>query len=203
MGRPFKYLSNWLTERTPLRKITLRPNLIETSAKAGGTPTQITRGVNVGYSLPIWSTPVNENEQLFFRLRVPFRWDGTTDPQLGMMCTIQSAEDVGDKFKFKLSWQTTSCHGDDVMGETVSDCYTEQTIVTGGDTQYTAYCVFFNLDADDANNPIIAGNMIQGRIRRVAATASEVDGEIAIWDWVSSWAIDTVGVDWNIEENAS
>jgi hypothetical protein len=190
-------------EGTAKRKLTIRPNLIETSAKAGGTPTQIYRGVNVGYSMPIWSDPVNLDEQLFFRMRVPFRWDGTTDPQFGIMCTIQSAEDVGDKFKFELSWQTTTCHGSTVMGTTDSDCYTEQTIITGGGTQYTAYCVFFNLDASDATNPITAGNMLQGRVRRVSASENEIDGEVGIWDWVTSWAVDKVGSDWAIEENVT
>jgi len=186
---------------TSKKKLTLRPNLIQSQAKIAGVPTEVYRGVNVGYSMPIWSDPAAVNEQLFFRMRIPQRWDGTTDPQFGMMITITGTEDVGDKFKFELSWQTTVCGGTTVMGTTDSDCYTEQTIIMGGGTAYTAYCVFFTLNADDVTNPIIAGEMLQGRVRRVAASANEVSNEVVIWDWVSIWCVDKVYIDWSVEAN--
>ena len=188
---------------TYLKKLTLRPNIIQTQAKISGVPTEVYRGTNVGYSMPIWSDPAAVNEQLFFRMRIPARWDGVTDPQFGIICTITGAEDVGDKFKFELSWQTTDCGGDTVMGTTDSDCYSEQTIITGGGTAYTSYCIFFTLNADDATNPIMAGEMLQGRIRRVAASANEVTNEIAIWDWAIMWPVDKVYEGWHLESNVT
>jgi hypothetical protein len=183
------------------KKLQLRPNLIQSQAKVSSNkPTEVQRGCNIGHSFPIYN---DDDEELFFRMRIPLRWDGTTDPQVGVMVTITGAEDVGDKFKFQLEWQTTVCGGDTVMGTTTSNVTSEQTIVTGGGTAHTAYCIFFNLDASDATNPIVAGEMLQGRLRRIAATANEVSNEIAVWDWATSWAVDKAFGDWSVEENVS
>jgi hypothetical protein len=103
---------------TYLKSLNLRPQLVQTTAKASGTPTQVTRGLNVGYSLPVWNS---SDEELYFRMRMPARWDGTTDPQLGLCVTLMNGvgEDVGDKFKLQLEWQTTAAGA--VLGCTV--CY--------------------------------------------------------------------------------
>jgi len=184
-------------------KLTLRPNLIQKASKFLGVPTEVYRGCNVGYSFPIWNSGGNSNEELYFRMRIPNRWDGTTDPQFGVMTTITGAEDVGDKYKFQLEWQTTSCGGDTVMGTTTSNTVNEQTIITGGAAAYTAYCVFFTLDADDSTNPIVAGEMLQGRIRRIAASANEVTNEVIIWDWVTMWKTSKVFGTWSVEANVT
>jgi len=180
--------------------LTLRPNLVQKASKQLGTPTEVYRGCNVGYSFPVWNS---DNEELYFRLRVPSRWDGSTDPQLGIMCTITEAEDVGDKFKFQLEWQTTVCGGTTVMGTTTSSCVSEQTIISGGSDANTAYCLFFNLDASDATNSILIGDMLQGRLRRIAASSSSVSNEITVWDWVSRWKTNKVFGVWSVETNAS
>jgi hypothetical protein len=119
------------------------------------------------------------------------------------MCTITGAEDVGDKFKFQLEWQTTQCGGDTVMGTTTSNCVSEQTIVTGGAAAHTAYCVFFTLDASDVTNPIVAGEMLQGRLRRIAASSSPVTNEIAVWDWAVRWKTNKMFNLYSVEENVS
>jgi hypothetical protein len=67
-------------------KLQLRPNLVQAQPKIStNTPTEVYRGCNVGYSFPIWNS---DNEELYFRSRIPSRWDGTTDPQFGIMCTL-------------------------------------------------------------------------------------------------------------------
>lgn len=183
--------------------LTLRPNLVQKASKQLGVPTEVYRGCNVGYSFPIWNGTTNVNEELYFRMRVPKRWDGITNPQFGIMVTITGAEDVGDKFKFQLEWQTTVCGGQTVMGTTTSACVSEQTIITGGGTAYTAYCIFFTLDRADATNPIAVGEMLQGRIRRIAASANEVTNEIAVWDWAVMWKVDKVFGVFSVESNVS
>lgn len=182
-------------------KLTLRPNLVQSRTKiSSNKPTEVDRGCNVGYSFPIYNS---DDEELFFRMRIPARWDGTTDPQFGIMCTITGTESVGNKFKFQLEWQTTHCGGTTIMGTTVSSCVSEQTIITSGGVAHTAYCVFFSLDADDANNPIIAGRMLQGRLRRITASANEVSNEIAVWDWAAMWRTSKVFGVYSVESNVS
>jgi hypothetical protein len=182
-------------------KLTLRPNLVQKQTKVStNTPTEVYRGLNVGYSFPIWSS---DNEELYFRMRIPNRWDGTTDPQLGVMCTITGAEDVGDKFRFQLEWQTTVCGGTTAMGTSTTAVTSEQTIITGGAAANTAYCIFFTLDADDGANPIVSGEMLQGRLRRIAASASEVAGEICVWDFAVTWCVNKMFPVWSTESNVT
>jgi hypothetical protein len=181
-------------------KLTFRPNLIQKASKTAGVPTEIYRGCSVGYSMPIWST---DNEELYFRMRIPNRWDGTTDPQFGIITTITGAEDVGDKFRFQLEWQTTTCGGTTVMGTTTTSTTSEQTIITGGAAANTAYCLFLTLNADDGTNPIVSGEMLQGRLRRIAASGSEVTGEIAVWDWAVMWCTNKMYPVWSTESNVT
>jgi hypothetical protein len=181
-------------------KLQLRPHLINKASKTAGVPTEIYRGVNVGYSMPIWST---NDEELYFRMRVPNRWDGTTDPQVGIVTTLIGAEDVGDKYRFQLEWQTTQGIGTTTIGTTTSSVTSEQTLKTGGNAQYSSYFIFFTLDADDANNPIVAGRMMQTRLRRIAASGSEVTGEIGVWDCTSVWCTNKMYPVWSTESNVT
>ena len=180
--------------------LNLRPNLIQKASKQLGTPTEVYRGCNVGYSFPVWNS---NDEELYFRMRIPARWDGTTDPQFGIMTTITAGEDVGDKFKFQLEWQTTSCGGTAVMGTTTSNVVSEQTIITGGAAANTAYCLWLTLDASDATNPIQAGEMLQGRLRRIASDTPAVTNEISVWDWAVVWKTRNVFGTWSVQSNVT
>jgi len=184
---------------TFLKKITLRPNLIQSAAKVAGVPTEVYQGLNIGYSLPIWTTPAGANEQLGFRMRIPVRWDGVTDPQVGICVTLSAAEDVGDKFKFQLEWQTTDKGNE--MGTTTSSTTSEQTVLTGRAAAYDTYFVYFTLDANDVNNPLTAGIMLQARLRRIAASSSEVSNEIIVWDWAVMWPVKYVYGNWSVSAN--
>lgn len=195
----------WRTTNDVVRRfgdsLNLRPNLVQTVAKVAGVPTQVTREINVGYSMPIWSTPANADEELHFRTRIPYRWDGTTDPQLGMAVSLSAGEDVGDRFKFQLEWQTTN--QGNVIGTTTSSSTSEQIVLAGRADAYDAYFIFFNFNADDTTNPIVAGQMLQSRVRRVAASASEVTGEVIIWDWSTIWKTDKIYGTWTAHTNAT
>ena len=53
----------------------------ERDGSIGSIPTRVQRGLYRTFSFPIWSAGVSE-EDLSFALRVPFRWDGTTNPHI-------------------------------------------------------------------------------------------------------------------------
>jgi len=171
-------------------ELNLRPNLIQKASKFLGDPTEIYRGCNVGYSFPIWNSGGNVNEELYFRMRIPGRWNGSDDPQLGVAVTLIAGEDVGDKFKFQLEWQTTN--KGNVMGTTTSNCTSEQVVLTGRNDANDAYFIWFTLDASDATNPIVAGEMLQGRLRRIASASPAITGEVGVWDWSSVWKTNKV-----------
>jgi hypothetical protein len=113
--------------------------------------------------------------------------------------TLVAGETVGHKFKFQLEWQTTA--EGVVMGTTTSNCVSEQTILTGRNNANDTYFIFFTFDASDATNPIVAGEMLQARLRRIAASADEAHGEIVVWDWASMWPVDKVYGAWSVETN--
>jgi hypothetical protein len=146
--------------------------------------------------MPIYNS---DDEELFFRCRIPFRWDGTTDPQFGMCVSLSAGETVGDYFKFQLGWQV-SAKGN-VISETVSTSVSEQIVITGRNDAYDTYFIFFNFDANDVSNPLEAGNMLQARIRRIDATDPDVSNEIIIWDWAAIWAVDKAYSAWAVSVN--
>ena len=178
-------------------KITLRPNLVDQRIKiSDDKPTEIVRGCNLGYSFPVYNS---DSEELFFKMRIPSRWDGSTDPQFGICCSLVAGEDVGDKFKFQLEWQTTT--KGNVMGSTTSNCVSEQTVLADRNAANDTYFVFFTLDVSDATNAIIAGDMLQGRLRRIAASSSPITGEVIVWDWAVMWRTSKVFGPWTVETN--
>jgi hypothetical protein len=164
-------------------ELNLRPSLVDNRTKlSDNVPTEITRGCNIGYSFPVYNS---DGEELFFKMRISGRWNGTDDPQFGVAVTLIAGEDVGDKFKFQLEWQTTN--KGNVMGTTTSNCTSEQVVLTGRNDANDTYFIWFTLDASDATNPIEAGNMLQGRLRRIASASPAITGEVGVWDWSSVW----------------
>jgi hypothetical protein len=185
--------------------LALRPFMILTVAGRANEPTEIIRGTNIGYEMGIWAAapPPAPDQELYFKIYVPRRWDGTTDPQIGILSSVGlGAEDVGDKYKFQLEWQTTDQgSGTDTVGTTTSSTTSEITIKTGGTAAYSAYDMWFTLNADDVNNPITAGCMLTGRVRRVTATDHEVTNEPVLWDWVMLWKRDKMGLTHSVQTN--
>ncbi len=161
---------------------TYEPFLDENRSNVQGKPTLINRGVFSGYSMPEYAA----GEELCFRIRVPFRWDGTTAPWFVAITAPVAAEDVGDKYKFQLEWASKDVGFvvPDAVTETLTD---EVTIVDG--TAYYANIISFKLTPAT----IISGQNMQFRLRRLAASASSVDGEIAIFHWATRWKMNRIG----------
>ena len=160
--------------------------LDENNANDNGVPTQIERGLFKGYSFPIWSDPAQINEELTFRIRVPHRWDGTTKPWFVAITAISGAEDIGDKYKFQLEWQSKDV--ENVIPATIQETLTTEITVADG-TAWYAEILAFELTA----TTIVAGQNMQLRLRRIAASANEVANEPVIFHWDSRWKMNRIG----------
>lgn len=155
----------------------------ENSSNLQGKPTLVTRGLFKGYSLPVYSA---NDEELFFRMRIPFDWNRSTNPIFACITSISAAEGVGDKYKFQLEW----CSEDvgNVIPDTTCETLTDEVIVSNG-TAFYAEIVTFELDA----TTMVAGQNLQMRLRRIASAAPAVTNEIIIWHWDSRWKMSAVG----------
>jgi len=137
-------------------------------------------GIFQGFSFPIYNT---DNEELFFSDVVPRRWDGVSDITFSIWTALADAEDVGDGYQFQFSWERAPCGKP--IPETIQDVEVETTILANKNEQYDEYCVRFTLDYNlhGAGNEIIPGDLLGGRLRRIASGGTEVDNEIIIFDW--------------------
>ena len=174
-NRSFKNVA--LATRFPLQS---------SSVIAQGKPTAVVLGAFSGYSLPVYN---NDNEELFFGLKMPRRWDGTTNPVVYVMCHLASAEDVGDKFKLQLSYASKE-YGAGVISNTVNDVEVETTLLTGRAAQYDTYVVAFTIDA----TKLCAGCLLEARLRRIASAETAITGEVIVTDVYINMKRDKLGV---------
>ena len=152
-------------------------------------PTAINIGAYSGFSMPVYNS---DNEELFFGIKVPRRWDGTTNPVVYVLCHLGNTEDVGDKFKFQLSYVGKE-YGAGVISATTNDLTTETTVITGRAAQYDSYVVAFTLDA----TKLCTDCLLDARLRRIAASGSEVSNEIIVTDAYINFKRDKIGVAWS------
>ena len=168
----------------------VHPFLDENYSNDKGVPTDISRGLFRGYSMPIWSTPANQYEELLFRVRAPHRWDGITNPWFVAITAPSAAEDINDKYRFEIEWQSEDIGAimPDTTQETIS---AEVTLGDGENVAWFAKIIAFEMNAAT----IISGQNIQWRLRRKAATSNEVDNEPVVFHWDSRWKINKLGTD--------
>lgn len=162
------------------------PFLDENYANYKGYPTQINRGLFKGYSMPIWSTPADQYEELVFRIRVPFRWTGVDNPFFCAITALTGAEDIGDKYKFELAWASGDVGA--VLPDTATETVTSEVTITDG-SEGRAEIIIFEIDA----TTLVAGQNWQGRLRRIDASSDEVSNEIAIYHWCFRWYMNKFG----------
>ena len=158
-----------------LVEIELRPHLDFATLLGQGKPSQVTRGVFKGYSLPVYN---NDNEELFLGLCAPNRWDGASDISVHVYCWLSGAEDTKN-FNLQLAWEKCT-PGTDTVPETVN-VVTIETPTGASAAQYQSYEVEFTIDHDiDTPDILAAGDCLSLRLRRIDASANECDGEIII-----------------------
>lgn len=163
------------------------PYLDENSINENNAPSQVIRGLFKGYSMPIWTTPANQFEELSFRLRVPHRWDGTTKPWFVAITAISAAEDVGDKYKFQLEWESADIG--EVIPATIQETLTHEITMTDGTAFYSEEILAFELTATS----LVAGQCLVCRLRRIAASANEVTNEPFVFHWDTRWKMNRIG----------
>lgn len=158
------------------------------TAQAQGKPTAVTVGCNSGFSMPVYN---NDNEEIFFTLKIPRRWDGKTDPVVTVLAHLGNTEDVGDKFQLQLSYVCNGTTG--VISSTTNDIPIETTVVTSRAAQYDTYAVNFTLD----DTKLSAGCEFKARLRRIAASGSEVSNEVIVTSVYINFKRDKIGVAWS------
>lgn len=150
-----------------------RSKVLEYDGTLTTLPTYIYRGIRRGLSFPIYAS-VNEN--VLFTSRVPFRWDGSTNIHIYFISSTSGAEDVGDKYRFQLSWESSDVG--DIIPATTTETLLDEVTLTTVDA-FRSYILDFEL----TSTTIVSGQNIQFELRRVAASALEVTAEPIIWHW--------------------
>lgn len=170
--------------------LTLRPQINWNEIKKTGVPDQVQRGVYHGFSMPVYAA---NHEEIYLSHRVPYRWDEASDIRVKIRIVLAGGEDIGDKFKFQLSWEHAPCAV--ILPDTANDVEVETTILTGRNNAYDKYCVTFILDydIDGVGNEIKAPELLGMRLRRIAASALEVSNEIIVLDWIVEYQRDKFG----------
>lgn len=168
--------------------ISKHPFVDENFANSQGVPTDVGRGLFRGYSMPIWSTPANQYEQLLYRIRVPHGWDGSTNPYFVAITATSGAEDIGDKYQFQLEWESEDILN--IIPDTTAETLTSEVTLTTTDAWY-ANIVSFELTA----TTLVSGQNLQCRLRRIAASANEVTNEPVVFHWDTRWKMNRLGTD--------
>jgi hypothetical protein len=153
----------------------VRERIILNQARAAviGKPTLVVHGIHTLFSCPIWDSGSNADEELYFKWHVPRRWNGTSDLTVGCHAVIDTAN-TNKKFKFNLDWASCSTG----MVETATSTTAACEITTGTDAQYYVYPMVWTIDYDAVGGqPVLGGDVLSGRIRRVAASSAEMTGE--------------------------
>lgn len=152
----------------------LRPEINwERIRGANGVPTKVTRGIIEGFSLPVYDA---NDEELYFDVCVPDRWQEATDIVVHCHCYLASAN-TDKKFKLRLEWEHFTIG--DAAPSTDNDVDVETD--TGTAAQYKSFEVLFTIDYDiDSGDAILIDDQLHFRLTRLDATSAEIAGEVVI-----------------------
>lgn len=178
---------------TAKRKLTMRPEFDYITQVAHSKPAQVAVGVYKGYLFPVYN---NDNEELFYDIRVPFRWDEESDLLICMIVALEDVEDIGDTFKFRCSWEHTTFDG--TILTTSNDVDVQKTITSGHTAQYSIYHIHFiiDYDIDGPGNEMKHEDLIGFRIRRIASSGTKIDNKIIVLNTVVDFQIDKLYNTW-------
>ena len=171
------------------KHLAMRPAFIA-GRPSTGIPTTVILGAYCGYSLPIWTTPSNQYEELFWRLAVPGRWDGVSDIEYVLYVATSSAETLGDDFRIQMSW-SASPYTAGVLTNAVVDVNGDGDCSLGHTAAYSVFKLTYTIDISAGPiAPVVIGDVLAGRLRRIASGGTEIDGEIIILDHMLNFAVD-------------
>lgn len=174
---------------TSKRILTLRAEINVDEIKKQGVPDQVQIGAGefFGYSMPLYVADPNNHEELYFRENVPGRWDAASDIVFHVLCCLGALQTPGQKFQFQLSWNQVGAT--EIVPVTTHDTTYEVTLIDA--TQFATYAMTFTIDYDaDVGDPIAIHDLLAARLRRVAASSNEMDGEPVILDWHTHYVVD-------------
>lgn len=175
------YLSNRLNV-----SIKIRPDIDMAKIAGAGKPTVVYRGAVRGFSLP---TYLADEEIFFMETHTLERWNGRSDFTVHIHGYLDTAN-TDKKFKLQLSWNHT--RAGDLVPATFHDLTYETTTETWA--QYQSFDVDFTIDYDiDTPDIILSGDVVAYRLRRLAASADEIAGEVVIVGIDIDYPINKVG----------
>jgi len=169
-------------------KLTLRPDLDYTTITALGKPSSVILGAFPGFSLPVYAA----DEELFMSMKVPERWNGTTDLRFKVCVYLAGAEDIGDVFKLQTSYASTPC-GAGIVPSAVTDVEVQQAVLTDRAAQYDTYELEFAIPAAGLS----VKDKLGIRIRNIVATGTPITGEIVVFDTILELKRDKLGGVWS------
>lgn len=174
---------------TAKRVLSVRPDFDFSKITALGKPTLVVLGAHTGFSLPLYAA----DEELFFAINVPGRWDGASDVNVHILAALSAAETAEDDFNLQLSWRN-SREGSDpatsvVLDNTTHDVEVETNIVDARKAQYNTFLIDFVIDYN-VDVTILAHDLLSMRLRRIAAVGTEIAGEIIVLDVHVDFVID-------------
>ena len=179
-------------------KLEIRPflNYTEISGQSN-VPTTVYRGLSTGHSMPIWNS---DQEQLYYDVCVPDRWDEASDIDVHIHCYLASAQDTDEKaFKLQVEWEH---FGEAVVVPDTSNIVSVLTEnIPNPTAQFQSYHVIFtganaiDYDVDGGGSEIAADENLLLRIRRIAKSGedTEITGELVITHVGLVFTCDKVG----------
>ena len=158
----------------------LRPGIDQAEVAGVGKPTIVTRGITTGFSLPLYAA----NQELFFGMCIPQRWDGASNIDVGIHCYLASAED-NHAFRLQVSWDRIRTSINEVVPLTSQDVEVE-TDTGASALQFTSYHIDFTgenaIPYDLEGHELEAEDELSMRLRRVPkeGVPDECSGDIVI-----------------------
>jgi len=153
--------------------IEFRPDLDPTKLSVNAKPTPVERGIVLGYSLPLYAA----DEELFYSICVPSRWDGESNIHVHIYGWLDTGQDeAADAVNLSLEWEHFTIG--DAIPSTNNTIYNET--VVGTAAQYTSFQFDFTIDYDiDVGDAILTDDQLAFRLYRVAA-GHEMAGELVV-----------------------
>ena len=170
--------------------------LDEVQVRANGLPTRVSQGVYHGYSLPLYAA----NEELFFHVHIMHDWDEASD-LIALIHVYLDTANNAKNFKLQASWENittgnniTGTPNGDLVPATSNDV--EVQVATGNASQYQTYEVPFTIDydIDGGGNELVRGDCIGLRLRRIAALANEIAGEVVVYMNMIRYQVNNLGM---------
>lgn len=162
-----------------------RPELDFDVVKKNTVPVSYQRGVFTSFELPIWAS---DDQELFFEICIPNRWDGTSMSHIHLDVFLPSAQDDGDAFKLQVDYQHLTTGGD-VVPATFTTVVVET--ATGASAAFLSLHVHFDIPASDME----ADDILAFRVRRIAVTEGvEISGNVVVEHAGVVFRCDKIGI---------